>query len=190
MATIGRSVVPPAHAPDGRPADGLVGRSGNRFIAGRPGWEQACVRDLAASDARVFAATDPRKARGRRECRAAGRNPWPACRKESRRQSPQVRPTLPTFPARWFADYTRSSRGPAVLPPFATMRVPRIAQASAPGCQNHAISPSHRIVRPRETRAPTPCAHRIPHPTSMTTAKRPLCGTGYPDQTTTSDKAQ
>ena len=51
--------------------------------------------------------------------------------------------------------------------------------ASAPGCQNHATSPSHRIVRPREqAHAATQCAHRIPHPTSVTIAKHPLSGTG------------
>jgi hypothetical protein len=35
--------------------------------------------------------------------------------------------------------------------------------ASAPGCQNHAISPSHRVVRPHEDHAATRRAHRIPH---------------------------
>ena len=53
--------------------------------------------------------------------------------------------------------------------------------ASAPGCQNHATSPSHRIVRPHEDHAATRRAHRIPHPTSVTTAKRPLSGTGWAD---------
>ncbi len=36
--------------------------------------------------------------RGRGECRAAGRNPWPACRRKSRRQSPQVQPDQPGIP--------------------------------------------------------------------------------------------
>src|SRR5262249_55807719 len=32
----------------------------------------------------------------------AGRNPWPASKKKSWRQSPQVQPKHPAFPARWF----------------------------------------------------------------------------------------
>ena len=41
----------------------------------------------------------------------------------ARLQVSQVQPDIPAFPARWFTAYTRSPRGPAVLPPhFATMR--------------------------------------------------------------------
>src|SRR5689334_3557381 len=73
--------------------------------------------------------------------------------------------------------YTRSSRGPALLPP-SPANSSFAGLASAPGCQNHATSPSHRIVRPHEDHAATRRAHRIPHPTSVTIAKRPLVGTG------------
>src|SRR5882724_1067319 len=43
----------------------------------------------------------------------AGRwpHPWPACNKKSRRQSPQVRPDQPAFPARWFTAYIAISPG-------------------------------------------------------------------------------
>ena len=74
--------------------------------------------------------------------------------------------------------YTRSPWGPAVLPPSPQQFV-IAGLASAPGCQDHAISPSHRdCSSAQETRAATRHAHRIPHPTSVTTAKRPSCETG------------
>ncbi len=70
--------------------------------------------------------------------------------------------------------YTYSPRGSAVLPPFATMRAPRIAQASAPGCQDHTISPSSQnCSSAREMRAAIPTRHRIFDPTFVTIAKRP-----------------
>jgi len=77
-----------------------------------------------------------------------------------------------------FAAYTRSPWGPALLPPSPKQFV-IAGLASAPGCQDHAISPSHRdCSSARETRAATRHAHRIPHPTSVTTAKRPSCEAG------------
>ena len=42
-------------------------------------------------------------------------HPWPACNKKSRRQSPQVQPKQPAFPARWFMAYTSSPRCPGLL---------------------------------------------------------------------------
>jgi len=46
-----------------------------------------------------FPSWTKKKARG---MPGAGRNPWPACRKERRRQSPQVQPKHPAFPVRRF----------------------------------------------------------------------------------------
>jgi len=64
----------------------------------------------------------------------------------------------------------------AFLPPSqATMRSIIANLAPASGCQNHTTSPS-------ASRAFVFCAarvHRIPHPTSVTIAKRPSCGTGW-----------
>jgi hypothetical protein len=66
---------------------------------------------------------------------------------KSRRQSPQVQPVNRHSPRAGFNAYTCSPRGPARLPPLATMRCQRIAQASAPGGQAHTIS------RPRHSRS-------------------------------------
>jgi hypothetical protein len=62
------------------------------------------------------------------------------------------------------AAYTRSPWGPAVLPPSSARRTSIAANlASAPGCQDHAISPSHQVVRPREIN-PRCDPTRPPHP--------------------------
>ena len=85
---------------------------------------------------------------------------------------------IPTFPARWLCSLYAIFPGTGCLAPVASEFV--LADlASAPGCQNHATSPSHRIVRRHDHHAATQRAHRIPHPTSVTTAKRPLSGTGW-----------
>jgi hypothetical protein len=97
---------------------------------------------------------------------------------------------IPTLPARWSYELYALFPGTGCLAPVVCDAASASSQnlASAPGCQNHATSSSHRIVRPHGNHATTRRAHRIPHPTSVTTAKRPLCGTGCADQTTISDK--
>ena len=114
--------------------------------------------------------------------------PWPACRKKSRRQSPQVRPTLPAFPARWCYDLYALFPGNGCLAPVA-------ADSSSAAWHQHRDARTTRlprrtgIVRPREQAHAAPqCAHRIPHPTSVTVAKRPSCGTGREDISIDSEK--
>ena len=103
-------------------------------------------RTRDACCARVVKDRSPLSGRGAGN---AGRwpRPWPACRKESRRQSPQVQPRHPGIPCAMALRLTsRSPQGPAFLPLYprdakhhrvATARVPRVAQASAPGSQDH-----------------------------------------------------
>jgi hypothetical protein len=52
-----------------------------------------------APEACSFIALESERAQG---MPGAGRNPWPASKKKSWRQSPQVQPDHPAFPARWF----------------------------------------------------------------------------------------
>jgi hypothetical protein len=61
---------------------------GNLIRHARP---QRCI--LAADGARVVQLVPPSDRERARGMPGAGRNPWPACSKKSRRQSPQVQPT-------------------------------------------------------------------------------------------------
>ena len=106
-----------------------------------------------------------------------GRHPWPACKTKSRRQSPQVGRDMPAFPARWFDGLYVVSPGTGSLAPVAG----NARNASSPTWPQHREARTARFhrrigyVRPREqTHAATRHAHRIPHPTSVTIAKRPL----------------
>jgi len=70
----------------------------------------------------------------------AGRNPWPACNKKSRRQVPQVQPNHPAFPARWLYGFLRAlPRDRAFLPLSRADRSAHLASAS--GGQDHATLP-------------------------------------------------
>ena len=62
----------------------------------------------------------------------------------------------------------------AFLPPSLANTSANLTPAS--GCQDHTTSPS--AIAPFVKGALS--VHRIPHPTSVTTAKRPSCGTGWP----------
>jgi hypothetical protein len=67
--------------------------------------------------ARALLIIPPSSYRGRREGRELAA-PMARLQKKSRRQSPQVWPDIPAFPARLvLTAYTRSPRGPALLPP-------------------------------------------------------------------------
>ena len=91
--------------------------------------------------------------------------PWPACNKKRRRQVPQVRPRHSRPSLRdGVTIYTRSSRGPAVLPPsFATMHQHhrRLGISSGmPEPRDFTVA-SRSFVRTRHSRCdPT----RPPHP--------------------------
>ena len=117
------------------------------------------VRLPAAHRARVL---QTETLRNREGAGKTGRwpRPWPACNKESRRQSPQVWPKLPAFPARWFDGLYVLSPGTGFLAPV----VKRNAQASspnlapAPGRQDHTTSPSTPIALVERSRH----VHRSP----------------------------
>jgi hypothetical protein len=73
-----------------------------------------------------------------------------------------------------------SPRRPALLPPSLPRSVsfPRNL-TPASGCQDHTTSPYASMhSSARSDRACTESVHRIPHPTSVTTAKRPSYGHG------------
>ena len=105
------------------------------------------------------------RARGRP---GAGRHPWPACSRKSRRQSPQVRAGSSGLPRAMVGTaYTCSPRGPAVLPPSPA----RSSRLATPAWSQHRetrttrFRRAHRIVR-RHDRSrcnPTRPPHPAPH---------------------------
>src|SRR3954464_12826143 len=74
--------------------------------------------------------------RGRRECRALA-SPMARLQKKSRRQSPQVQPNIPAFPARWFYGVYVIFPGTGCLAPVGRRPIWSATLASAPGGQNH-----------------------------------------------------
>ena len=120
----------------------------------------------------------------------AGLSHGPRAKKSARGGHHRFGRKLPTFPARWLCGLYALFPGTGSLAPVVSDDASASSQnlASAPGCQNHAISPSRQVVRPHDDHAATRRAHRIPHPTSVTTAKRPLVGTGSAHQITISEK--
>ncbi len=138
-------------------------------------------RDLAAPSARAMCHSHrPLLTEGAGK---AGRwpRPWPACRKESRRQSPQVWPKHPALPARWLYDLYAISLGTGCLAPITRRQL--ISNAHRLDLSTGRPGPRDFTVRPGSfvgtaNHAAIPSAHRIPHPTSVTTAKRPLVGAG------------
>ncbi len=120
----------------------------------------------------------PSKTRGRREGRMPGRHPWPACKEKSTRRSPQVRPgnTRPSL-RDGFNAYTRSPRGPAVLPPspramrehqHETWRQPR-------GARTTRFRRPSQAARPRQhTPAHGPPRPPRSHPTQLDDPEAPL----------------
>jgi hypothetical protein len=89
----------------------------------------------------------------------------------------------PAFPVRWVTAYTRSPWGPAYCP----LRQPRergSRTASAPGGQDHTISPSASKAVRRTAR----CGHRFPASRVVTIAIRPSCRGGMAKRNTISVK--
>jgi hypothetical protein len=180
------------------PADygGGMGRQmiGSAPRSGHAHHNVTCVLGLAACFARVVRGlATPGKIEGAGKV-GSWPLPWPACNKKRRRQVPQVRPRASRPSLReGVTIYTRSSRGPAVLPPSPAM-MPQHHCKTWHQLRDARTTRLHcrvGIVRPHEKpRAAIRHAHRIPHPTSVTTAKRPLCGTGCADQNTISDNGK
>jgi hypothetical protein len=110
----------------------------------------------------------------------AGRwpRPWPACSKKSRRQLPQVRPNTPGLPCAMVLTLIRDLLGDRLSCPHRPHARRSTSLASAPGCQDHTISRPRHAVRPRVRHTLRHGrVHRIPLPTSVTIAIRPLSGT-------------
>jgi len=151
----------------------LVCRCGHGFVVSR--------RDVCA---RVVLKDLPSQTEG---AGTTGRwpHPWPACNKNSRRQVPQVQPRQPGSPRAMVG--TAASRSPRCSGLFGHRR-PRDALASSRPWHQRRDARTTRLDRAHQRRSsaqdqPTlqhRHAHRIPHPTSVTTAKRPLMrgGTG------------
>ncbi len=125
------------------------------------------------SDARHLTLLEQR-AQGRP---GAGRRPWSACNKKHAAE-PQAQPRSPGLPCAMVLRLIRALPGDRLVGPVAD-------DTSSPTWHQHRDARTTRlprrtgIVRPREqARAASLCAHRIPHPTSVTIAKRPLNGTG------------
>jgi hypothetical protein len=117
---------------------------------------------------------------GKAGCRS---HSWSACERMHAAE-PQVRAEHPAFPARWLYGLYVISPGTGVLAPV----VERNAQAlslnltSAPGGQDHTISPCASCCSSARLLTLQPrYAHRIPHSTSVTVAKRPSCEAGRRD---------
>ena len=84
-------------------------------------------------------------------------HPWPACNKKSRRQSPQVQPGQPAFPARWFYGLYVISPVSGLLATVACKGSPA-SLIPASGDQDHTTSPSAM----RRSSCDAICVHRIP----------------------------
>ncbi len=114
-------------------------------------------RDPRPSDARHLTLLE-RRAQGRP---GAGRRPWSACSKKARgRTTGSAEITRPSL-RDGVTIYTRSSRGPACWPRRGRHVIAHLA--SAPGCQNHATSSSHRD-RSSARASPRCVPMRPPHP--------------------------
>jgi hypothetical protein len=177
------------------PADygGGMGRQmiGSAPRSGHSHHNVTCVLGLAACCARVVRGLATPENRGRREGRELAS---PMARLQQKTQAAGTTGSaegIPTFPARWCYDLYALFRGPDVLPPSPAM-MRRHHRKTWHRLRDARTTRLHRrvgIVRPHEKpRAAIRHAHRIPHPTSVTTAKRPPCGTGWGDQTMISDR--
>jgi len=90
--------------------------------------------------------------------------------RQNHRYEPNIRPSLRDG----FTNYTCSPQGPALLPLSSARCASIIANLTpAPGRQDHTTSPCASDRSSARNRAATRHAHRIPHSTSVTVAKRP-----------------
>src|SRR3954470_7354082 len=92
-------------------------------------FNKACTLVLAAHRARVFSGWITLLMTEGAGKIGSWPLPWPACNKKRRRQVPQVRPRASRPSLRdGVTTYTRSSRGPAVLPPSSLDDAPAASQ--------------------------------------------------------------
>jgi hypothetical protein len=106
----------------------------------------------------------------------AGRwpRPWPACDKKSRRQSPQVWPDTSGLPCAMVWRLIRALPGDRLdCPRVATTRCARYAGHQHRGARTTRFHRRIKVVRRHDDHAATRYAHRIPHPTFVTTREAP-----------------
>jgi hypothetical protein len=100
------------------------------------------------------------------------------CSKKAQASATRGTPHQPAFPAQWCYGLYAISPGTGLFCPR-HLRFVSASLAPAPGRQDHAISPSAgSLIRRARNCACGYRVHRIPLPTSVTTAKRPSCGNG------------
>jgi hypothetical protein len=136
------------------------------------GAAHAHLRILAARCARSFARNLDPPNRGRRESRVSDA---PAAAREgsTRVSHHEFTGSIRLSPRNGFNGLFRALPGDrALLPPSLTDRSANLTPAS--GCQDHTTSPSAIAPFVKGTIS----VHCIPHPTSVTTAKRPSCERG------------
>jgi hypothetical protein len=104
----------------------------------------------------------------------AGRTHGPRATK-STRQNHRYEPEHPASPAQWLYGLLRALPGDRLFCPRLATTLARCAGISTgmPGPHGLTVRTGLSVGAGR-THAATQCAHRIPHPTSVTTAKRPL----------------
>ena len=117
--------------------------------------QQGCASVFPRRESRPGDAADrPRKQEGAGK---AGRwpRPWPACKKVSRRQSPQVWPESPGLPRAMVLRLIRDLPGARALLPPSPARSSLADLTPASGCQDHTISSSASVpfVRASKSRA-------------------------------------
>ena len=135
---------------------------------------EGCASAFPRQDLPELLRRSPSKTRGRRECRVRAA-PMAACASvESTRVSNQGHTAINRHSLRdGFNGLYRALPGDrALLPPSFADRSTTLASAS--GRQDHTSLPS----ADKPTRLVNRRVHRIPLPTSVTTAKRPSCGNG------------
>ena len=101
--------------------------------------------------------------RGRRECRVTT-SPMARLQQKSRRQSPQVRPDQPAFPARWCYGLYRALPGDLCLVATVVREINPATLAPASERQNHTTSPSASVTFVSRALG----VHRIPAPRIVT----------------------
>jgi hypothetical protein len=138
------------------------------------------LRPLAARIAPELMNEPPSKEQGRRECRTLGASAAACAVVESTRVSHHGHAgNVRHSPRSGFNGFLRALPGDrACLPPSSLRSLLLRNLMPASGHQDHTTSPSASApLVLRRCRV-----HRIPHPTSVTTAKRPSSGTGWRNQ--------
>ena len=137
------------------------------------------LRSPATQSARVLPIA-PSSFRGRRECRAPDA-PAAACaggRKQKAHALVRSHRKHPAFPAQWFTTYFVLSPVTGLFCHRHQWRLRHQLDTSVGVSGPHDFAVRSGIVRPCTCVHRHRRVHRIPHPTSVTTAKRPSCERG------------